>query len=172
MKQRTISKVRFPWTLWACTSAVYMSLGSGAHWIVSRSSRPVFFNCFQETRVSEVVDVMILLVENLKRTYQKEHTELEEARYEERLSLPHSFMLFSVRFYSRKCLRVSFSSSTSTNLRPLFCCCCFRRKIMVRSTSFSDEHGGKRFNSLAALMRCSHSAGGPSDAHCPRVNSA
>ena len=31
-------------------------------------------------RISEVVDIMILHVENLKRTYQKEHAELEEVK--------------------------------------------------------------------------------------------
>ena len=34
----------------------------------------------QESRVSKVIDVMLLHVENLKRIYEKDHAELEETK--------------------------------------------------------------------------------------------
>lgn len=48
---------------------------------VKRVLLRIIFCMLQEMRISEVVDIMILHVENLKRTYQKEHAELEEVRY-------------------------------------------------------------------------------------------
>ena len=34
----------------------------------------------QELRISQAIDVMVVHVENLKRMYEKEHTELEDTK--------------------------------------------------------------------------------------------
>lgn len=40
---------------------------------------------FQEKRMSKAVDIMVHHVENIRRVHEREHAELEEARYDTKL---------------------------------------------------------------------------------------
>ena len=44
------------------------------------SSAEVYGAVQQEARISRAVEIMLLHVDNLKRIYEREHTELEEAK--------------------------------------------------------------------------------------------
>ena len=108
-----------PIRLWYCTllccNVLYFTalFSTGLYFTVLLCTRLyytlLYFLQYSHWRVATAIEIMLLHVDNLKRSYEKEHTELEETR---RVLIEHKLLLVTRISF----LLLSFSSFSSSSL--------------------------------------------------------